>query len=242
MRSHTISSSRRNERDAIDDAKLVVVMGHGFQPAVERAASTRSKGTLELLSKLPIGAAGKQVKEGDPTALDPHVWLDPTLMRAILDAVTGALTRVKPAHRAAFEAHAATFDAELDALDGRYRAGLANCTRHVIVTSHEAFGYLAKAYGLQQEGVSGLSPDAEPDAKRIAQLTDLVRRLGITTIFTETLVSPRIADTLAREAGVKTDVLDPLEGLTRKEVKAGADYVSVMDRNLSKLRAALGCS
>ncbi len=90
----------------------------------------------------------------------------------------------------------------------------------MIVTGHEAFGYLAKRYGLRQEGVAGLSPDAEPDAKRIAQLSDLVKRLGVTTVFTEDLVSPRIADTLAREAGVKTETLNPLEGLTDRELQA----------------------
>ena len=110
------------------------------------------------------------------------------------------------------------------------------------MTAHEAFGYLAREYGLRQEGVAGLSPDAEPDPRRIAELTDLAERDGVTVIFTETLVSPRIADTLAREVGVRTDVLDPLEGLTAKEAARGETYVSVMDANLAKLRRALGCT
>ena len=131
---------------------------------------------------------------------------------------------------------------ELTTLDTRYRDALTHCQRTVIVTGHEAFGYLAKRYGLRQEGVAGLSPDAEPDAKRIAQLSDLVKRLGVTTVFTEDLVSPRIADTLAREAGVKTETLNPLEGLTDRELGRGDGYVSVMDANLAKLRTALGCS
>src|SRR4029077_9102627 len=102
-------------------------------------------------------------------------------------------------------------------LDLRYRHGLTDCDRRVFVTSHEAFGHLARRYGLRQEGVAGLSPDAEPDAKRLGQLADLVRRLGVPVVFTEELVSPRIADTLAREAGVKTETLNPLEGLTDTE-------------------------
>ena len=130
---------------------------------------------------------------------------------------------------------------QLAALDARYTDGLANCERKLIVTSHEAFGYLARRYGLEQEGVAGLSPDAEPDPKRLADLTDLVKRDGVTVIFTEELVSPRIADTLAREAGVRTAVLDPLEGLTAAKQKRGATYTSVMDENLAKLRDALGC-
>ena len=127
------------------------------------------------------------------------------------------------------------------ALDGRYRQGLASCARHELVTSHQAFGRLAARYGLIQRGIAGVSPDAEPDPGRLAQLGDLVRSHGVTTIFTETLVSPKIADTLARSAGVRTEVLDPIEGLTREELAKGATYVSVMDDNLAKLRAALGC-
>ena len=112
----------------------------------------------------------------------------------------------------------------------------------MIVTAHEAFGHLAQRYGLRQEGVAGLSPDAEPDAQRIGQLTDLVKRDGVTTVFTEELVSPRIAKTLAREAGVRTETLNPLEGLTDRELRRGDDYVSVMDANLAKLHRALGCT
>jgi zinc transport system substrate-binding protein len=152
------------------------------------------------------------------------------------------LVKADPKGRGLYTRNAATFDRQLQALDARYRAGLSNCAIHVIVTSHEAFGYLARRYGLQQQGVAGLSPDAEPDAKRIAQLTDLVKQDHIKVIFTETLVSPRIADTLAREAGVHTDVLDPLEGLTDRDIAHGANYISVMDTNLTKLKRALDCS
>ena len=234
------------QRDAIEDAGLVIVMGSGFQPAVEKAAESRDGNTVEMLSSLPIGAAGKKVAdegEEDPDALDPHVWLDPALMERIVDRTAAALTKADPANATTYDANAAALNEKLAALDARYRTGLATCDRKLIVTSHDAFGYLAKAYGLQQEGVAGLSPDAEPDPKRLAELTDLVEQKGVTTIFTEELVSPKIAKTLAREAGgLKTDTLNPLEGLTPKEVKAGDDYVAVMDRNLARLRSALGCS
>ena len=111
----------------------------------------------------------------------------------------------------------------------------------MIVTSHAAFGYLSARYGLTQEPISGLSPDAEPSADRLAQLADLVKRDGVTTIFTEELVSPKVAQTLAREVGVATAVLNPLEGLTKQEVSAGQDYLSVMRSNLKALEHALGC-
>jgi len=228
--------------DEILDASVVFDMGHRFQPAVEKAAEERDGPTVTLLDRLPINAGHKHVAEGDPNALDPHVWLDPVLMRNMVDQVRAALTTADPKGRAVYTRNAAKFDQQLQALDARYRAGLSKCAIHVIVTSHEAFGYLARRYGLQQQGVAGLSPDAEPDAKRIAQLTDLVKRDHVKVVFTETLVSPRIADTLAREAGVRTDVLDPLEGLTDRDIARGANYISVMNNNLAKLRTALDCT
>jgi zinc transport system substrate-binding protein len=233
------------QRDAIQDADVVLVMGAGFQPAVEKVSRDRSSGTVNLLSRLPIGAGNKKVAaEGtdDPNALDPHVWLDPSLMRAIVDVVASSLAKADRRHAASYEANATRLDEKLQALDQRFRDGLADCDRRLLLTSHEAFGYLAKAYGLRQEGVAGLSPDQEPNPRRLDQLTDLAKREGATTIFTEELVSPKIAQTLAREAGgLRTEVLSPLEGLTAKEIGAGDSYITVMDRNLSRLRAALAC-
>ena len=220
--------------DQILDASVVFDLGHRFQPAVEKAAEERDGPTVSLLDRLPI-RAGHQ-------ALDPHVWLDPVLMRDIVRQVRLALVKADPKGRAVYTHNSNALDAQLQALDARYRAGLAHCATHVIVTSHEAFGYLARRYGLHQQGVAGLSPDAEPDAKRIAQLTDLVQQDHVKVIFTEKLVSARIADTLAREAGVKTEVLDPLEGLTDSERAHGANYLTVMDDNLARLRHALGCT
>jgi zinc transport system substrate-binding protein len=213
--------------DAILDADVVLDLGQGFQPAVEKAADQRDGPTVSLLPA---------------HTRDPHIWLDPIRMEGIVQRVQRALTKVDPLGRAAYARNADRFVAELDALHARYTQGLATCTRTVIVTAHEAFGHLASRYGLRQEGVAGLSPDAEPDAQRLGRLADLVKRLGVTTVFTEELVSPRIADTLAREAGVKTDTLNPLEGLTDREVSRGANYITVMDQNLAKLRRALDCT
>jgi zinc transport system substrate-binding protein len=213
--------------DEVLDAKVVFELGHGFQPAVEQAAEQRDGRTVELL---PNGTK------------DPHVWLDPQRMTTIVRTVQRELAKADPAGRAAYARNASRVLDELDALDARYREGLAHCERDVLVTGHDAFGHLAKRYGLRQEGVAGLSPDAEPDARRIAELSDLVRRSGTTTVFTEELFSPRIARTLAREAGVRTETLDPLEGLSERELRRGDDYVSVMDANLTKLEQALGCS
>jgi zinc transport system substrate-binding protein len=107
------------------------------------------------------------------------------------------------------------------------------------VTSHNAFGYLAQRYGLTQIGITGLTPDAEPTAARLAEVAQLARREKVKVIFFETLVSPKIAETLASEVGARAEKLDPIEGL-----KAGnhADYISVMRSNLATLHTALGCS
>jgi zinc transport system substrate-binding protein len=215
------------QMDELLDAALVVEMGHGFQPAVERAADERDGPTVSAL--------------GSQNASDPHVWLDPVRMAGIVTDVQQALTKVDPSGRVTYRANADTVRTELAGLDARYRAGLADCARRLIVTSHEAFGYLAHRYGLRQEGVTGISPDAEADPKRIADLADLVKRKHVTVVFTETLVSPRLAETLAREAGVKTEVLDPLEGLSTDAQQHGASYFTVMDDNLRKLRTALDC-
>jgi zinc transport system substrate-binding protein len=228
--------------DEILDANVVLYLGRGFQPAVEETVRDRSGGeTVDLLDALSARLRKLPPGEGVEGGTDHHVWLDPVLMADIVDEVRNALVRADPAGRRAYERNAAAYRSDVEALDKRYRDGLANCARRVIVTSHAAFGYLAARYRLVQEPIAGLSPEAEPDPKRLAELTDLVRREGVTTIFTEELVSPRVAETLAREAGVKTAVLNPLEGLTSEEQARGETYVSVMDQNLTILRKALRC-
>jgi zinc transport system substrate-binding protein len=130
----------------------------------------------------------------------------------------------------------------LRALDGEFTRGLAQCQRHEIVTSHAAFGYLAERYGLTQVAISGLSPEVEPDPGRLAEVVSFARTHGVTTIYFETLVRPDIADTIARETGARTDVLDPIEGLTGDEAGRGEDYFTLMRRNLAALEQGLGCS
>jgi zinc transport system substrate-binding protein len=229
--------------DEILDAAVVLYMGHGFQPAVEDVAKSRHAGvTIDLLGALAAQRKLRELPSGaGEKGTDPHVWLDPVLMADVVDEVRKALARADPAGAPTYQRNAERYRSEIEALDRRFREGLGDCARKVIVTSHAAFGYVAARYGLAQESIAGLSPEAEPDPKRLAELADLVRREGVTTIFTEELVSPRVADTLAREAGVRTAVLNPLEGLTSQEIARGEDYVSVMEKNLATLRAALGC-
>jgi zinc transport system substrate-binding protein len=219
---------------AIVGADLVVYVGAGFQPAVEDAVGQAEGRALDVLSVVPTLRVGG--------AIDPHVWLDPERFADVVRALAEALAEMDPAHRATYRQNADAYVGELRAIDEAYRAGLASCRSRLLVVSHAAFGYLARAYGLRQEAITGLSPESEPDPARLAELRDLVRAEGVTTVFTEELVSPAVARALAEEAGVRTAVLSPLEGLTPQEVAAGEDYGSIMRRNLRTLEVALGCS
>jgi zinc transport system substrate-binding protein len=227
--------------ERIQSADVVLYLGGGFQPALEDALSGAEGETVDLLTGLdtlppPPGEAAETL------SVDPHVWLAPRLYAEMVSEVAKALAKADPDSAPTFRANARAFEAEVDQVDLQYQEGLAHCQRHIIVTSHAAFGYLASAYGLTQEAITGLSPEAEPGPARLAELKDLVRRQGITTIFTEELVSPKVAQTLAQEAGVQTEVLSTLEGLTPEEEDAGADYISLMLGNLATLEKALDCS
>ena len=228
--------------EAIANADVIVYLGGGFQPAVEDAlAEAEHAVTVDALNAVATNAApASEAEEG--LTVDPHVWLDPARFEEIVRAVADALAKADPANEATYAANAQAYIAKLAALDEEFRAGLSDCARTTIVTSHEAFGYLADAYGLTQVGILGLSPEAEPDPRRLAELRDLVEREGVTTIFAEELVSPKVAETLASEAGVQVAVLNPIESLTDAQEKAGEDYLSVMRGNLDTLRKALDCA
>ena len=211
------------------DADLVVHLA-GFQPAVDEAIEAEAKKkALDVATVQPL------------VDNDPHVWLDPTRLASIGDRVAERLGAVDKKNADAYRDRAANLRADLTALDAEFSDGLKTCARHDIVTSHAAFGYLAARYGLTQVPISGLSPDAEPTPQRVAEIAALARSRNVTTIFFETLVSPKIAETLATEVGARAEVLDPIEGL-EPGAAPGTDYLSVMRQNLAKLRAALGCS
>ena len=169
---------------------------------------------------------------------DPHFWLDPTRLAAVADQVAHALTEADPAHAATYTANAEALKAELGELDAEFHDQLSTCHQHVIVVSHEAFGYLAARYGFEQVGIAGLDPESEPSPARLQQIAQVVRAEGVRTIFTETLLSPDVAEALADELGITVQRLDPLESLA----DPSADYLSVMRANLSALTAALECA
>jgi zinc transport system substrate-binding protein len=234
---HDVELSARDV-ERVRDADVVLYLGGGFMPALEDAVEGH-EGAVDLLAGQILregadehGHAEEPRGDDEEPELDPHVWLDPARLADIAGTIAEELGEPDAA---------AGIVARLEQLDGEFREGLASCARHELVTSHAAFGYLADAYGLRQIALTGLSPEAEPSPKALEKLIDEVREEGATTVFFESLVSPRLAETVAREAGVRTAALNPLEGLTEPELEAGADYLSVMRDNLNALREALGC-
>jgi len=212
---HDVELSPRDV-ERIRDADLVVYAGSGFQPAVEDAVADRDGPSLDV-------SVGER---------DPHVWLDPVRFAATARALGDALDRPAEGRRLA---------TAIEALGREYAEGLRSCERRTLVSSHAAFGHLAARYGLTLRSLAGTSPEAEPGPRELERLVDEVRAAGVTTVFTEPLVSDRLAETVAREAGVGVATLDPIEGLSEERIDAGEDYVTVMRDNLDALRKALGC-
>ena len=243
---------------SLSEADVVVYLS-GFQPAVDDAVSSQAADAgFDVASKARLDLEGTEDEHGhegeehaeeeghaeeeehaEEHGTDPHFWLDPTRLADVGDAIAERLAQASPANAATFTANAAALRTDLTALDGEFEAGLVQCTNKNLVTSHQAFGYLAQRYGLTQVGITGLSPEAEPDAATIADVTDFVRANKVTTIYYETLVSPAVAQTVASETGAKTAVLDPLEGIS--DASAAQDYLGVMRANLAALRAGQPC-
>ncbi|WP_374969733.1 metal ABC transporter substrate-binding protein [Terrabacter sp. BE26] len=230
----------------------LVVYADGFQPAVDEAiAEVQPSSLLDVADAADLsltlaeesGHAGESAQEHsahDHAGSDPHFWLDPQRFAAVAEVIGARLAKDDPAHAAAYVRNTSSFVSKLTALDGQLRAGLTACRSRVLVTSHAAFGYLAQRYGLQQQGITGISPDAEPGGAGLKQISDLVRSQGVTTIYQETLVEPHFAQTVAGSTGASVATLDPLEGITT--ASAGSDYFEVMHSNLHALQKGLGCS
>lgn len=235
---------------ALQDADVVVVET-GFQPAVDDAVATLGGGeVVDAADVVDLQAVAHEADHADEDHtdeddadhdhgdLDPHFWQDPLLMADVADAVADALSAVDPDHADDYAGNADDLRAELETLDEELTSGLADCERSTVVVSHDAFGYLTR-YGLTFEPIAGLSPDAEPTPAGLAALQDLARREGITTVFSERLASPAMADALASDLGIETAVLDPIEGLS--DETADEDYLSLMRENLAALEKANGC-
>ncbi len=215
----------------------VVVYERGFQPAVDAAVEENASGEVldvaDAVDLVPFREHGV-----DSDELDPHFWQDPLLLADAGDAVAQRLADADPDHAADFRANAADLRHDLEELDRSYADGLAQCARTTVVVSHDAFGYLQR-YGLEMEAILGLSPESEPTPTDLARLQQLIHDDGVTTVFSESIVSAKSAESLAEATGARSEVLDPIEGLTDRT--EDQDYLSLMRANLTSLEEANGC-
>lgn len=226
----------------LQDATLTVYI-KGVQPAVDEAVEAdRAFDAATAVTTIPLG---EHAEEGHPeeehgheesgVSYDPHLWLDPSRLATVATKLGDRLAAADPGHAQGYRDRAARTASALNELDQEFTKGLSSCATKTMITSHEAFGYLADRYKLKQVGIT-LDPESEPSPARLAEVAKVAKDEKVTTIFTEALVSPKVAEVLANEVGAKTAVLDPLEG------KPTGDYISAMRDNLNNLRTALGCT
>jgi zinc transport system substrate-binding protein len=229
---------------AAADADLVIYV-KGFQPAVDGAVSQEAGDHgFDVSPAADLNLRYTLIEEGqehadEKGATDPHFWLDPIRLAAVADAIAARLSKLDPTRADAYRANAATLTRTLRALDQDFTTGLGHCANPDLVTSHNAFGYLAQRYGLTQVGITGLTPEDEPKPGDLATIAAFVEKNRVRTIYYETLVSPAIAKTVAAETGAKTAVLDPIEGLTKDS--QGSNYLQVMRANLANIEHGQPC-
>ncbi|MGW7642775.1 metal ABC transporter substrate-binding protein [Streptomyces bobili] len=247
-----ISAQQRTQLEKSDAALYL----KGLQPSVDEAVTQSGiktkidAATLTTLEEHGTEVGGHAAEHEDEHAAedehgheeeggkDPHIWLDPVKYAEVAEGVGKAFEKADPDHAADYKKNTADLVAKLGALDTEFKNGLATTKTKVFITTHAAFGYLAERYGLTEEAISGLDPESEPSGARVKELEKMATADGVTTVFYETLVSDKTAKTIAGDANLKTDVLDPIEGITKKS--RGTDYFAVQKANLKALQTALG--
>ncbi|MGL5829096.1 MAG: metal ABC transporter substrate-binding protein [Angustibacter sp.] len=222
----------------------VAIYLKGFQPAVDEAISTAKPRTaLDVGPNASLDLTYTPIEDGEPqpdeAGIDPHFWLDPARLSTVAEKVAETLSAAAPKDQELFAKNLRGLQADLTNLDREFSAGLASCRDKKVVTSHNAFGYLTRKYTLTQVPISGLTPETEPNPRDLARVTKFVKENSISTIYSETLINPATAKTIAAEAGAKVAVLDPLEGLSASNVNQ--DYLSIMRANLTTLRTGQSC-
>ncbi|MFF3123483.1 metal ABC transporter substrate-binding protein [Streptomyces sp. NPDC057908] len=230
----------------LGDADYILYL-KGIQPAVDDAIKqSGSKDVVDASTLTVLEDHGTETgadehgheQHGDEAGADPHIWLDPVKYAEVAKGVGKSLEKTDPDHAADYRKNTDALVNKLDALNTAYETGLKDTATKTFITTHSAFGYLAERYGLTQEGIAGVDPEAEPSPARISEIHTVAKKNKVTTVFFETLASDKTAKTLAKDTGLKTDVLDPLEGITDKS--KGDDYIEVMQSNLAALQKALG--
>jgi len=223
----------------IQNSNMLVLNGGALE-----AWGNKIKGQLPanvLVVTAGEGLANKQLNENGQIIQDPHIWLDPILAKKEVAVIEKGFEKLDPKNAGYFQANAKKLDKDLDALDIEYSHAFTSCTQQDFVTSHAAFGYLGAQYGINQIPISGVSPDEEPSTQKMVEITNLVKAKNIKVVFFESLISPKLSETIANETGARAMVLDPIEGLTKDEIASGQNYLTIMRQNLNNLQIALQC-
>lgn len=236
----------------LNSADAFVTIGIEFQqteqklidavnPNIKLISSSKGLELINLKSEtgsvpeLSISESGKDL--GTETGKDTHIWLSPRNMEFMAKNIAEGLKSINSANADYYDANLNITLSKLIQLDTEYKDGLSNCSKDTILVSHNAFAYLAKDYGFNFISISGISPELEPSPQQIKQLVDIANKKNLKYIFYESLVDPRVSQTVAKEIGAQTLELDPIEGSN----DPNADYFSIMRKNLENLKIALEC-
>jgi len=224
----------------IGKAKLFIFNGADLDPWAKKIQPDLEK---ENVKTLEISANFQLLKapEGEEGEFDPHLWLNPPFVKKQSELIKKQLIQIDPKNSDIYTKNYSSFFKKLDDLDAEFRLKLKECKQKKIITSHNAFSYLGNEYGFEPVPINGITPDKEPSSQEIAEIVKIVKENGIKVVFTATLVSPKLSETIAKETGAKNLVLDPIEGLSDEDMKSGKDYISIMRENLAKIAEALEC-
>lgn len=219
----------------LESADVFIYNGAGLESWSEK--TIKSLNNKNLLSI--VASDGVNISKEDSEGIDPHVWLDPK--NAIIESenIKNVFIKADPENEEFYTNNFNEYKEKLQKLDSESSEKLKNIKDNKIVVSHSAYGYLTKAYNLEQIGIEGVNAEAEPDAKTMSEIVDFVKKNNIKVIFAEDIIDPKVADTIAKEARIKTEFLNPLESLTEEEVKNNEDYISIMTSNINKIYEAL---
>lgn len=218
---------------------LVVYNGAGFETWIEKTIPDLQKNDVKIVK---VSQGIELISSSDQESpLDPHIWLDPVIAQQIVDKIASELQEINPENSTQYKQNADQFKAQLQGLDQKYLTMMPTCTNRDVITSHNAFGYLAARYNFNVTSIAGISPEDEPSSQQLAQIVNIARSKNIKYILFESLVSPRLSDTIAQEVGASTLVFNPLEGLTEEEVANNENYLTIQNKNLENLRTALQC-
>jgi zinc transport system substrate-binding protein len=224
----------------IEKAAVLILNGGGLEAWGDKVQNNLRNKNVVIVT-VADGLITQEVEDKGAIIKDSHIWLDPVLAKKEAQRIAQAFMKADPGNAVTYKANRQNLENKFDMLDSAFRNGLKMCEQKNIVTSHAAFGYLASQYGLKQVAIAGFSPDYEPSPKELGEVVQFAKNNSVKYIFFETLVSPKLSETIAKEVGAKTIVFNPLEGLTPEEQSDGKDYFSVQQENLANLRIALNC-